>query len=230
MVTFIEIMTGVNAGSRFRLQEGTTIGRSTADIVVQDPKISATHAQVAFDGKGQLVLVDLDSSNGIRINGRRVKKVALISGVSFELGRTQFKIQMVEEEQVVEPDPVITWRGALKVQLQVLSEISSSSAPPKLKSFSPAIKLTFVQGIQADQEIILGYGPRVAGYGALDIELLDEAAPKIAFELLPGPGAVKLKVLAPGQVKLNDATLDAETLKDGDLISTGNSRIKVTYL
>jgi hypothetical protein len=230
MVTFIEITDGANEGSRFQVEEGTTVGRSNADIVVQDPKISGTHAQVALDGKGQLVLIDLDSSNGIRINGRRVKKVALLSGVSFELGRTQFKVLTVEEGFAGDFARFMTWRSILRGRLQPLAEAEAPSKPSDLQSFSPAIKLTFTRGIQADQEIILGYGPRMAGSGSLDIELLDEAAPKKAFELCPGPGMVELKVLAPGHVHLNSKSLNAEMLKDGDLISTGNTLIKVTYL
>ncbi len=105
-------------------------------------------------------------------------------------------------------------------------EAESSQA---LQRFSPALKLTFVQGAQSDQEIILGYGPRKAGADCLDIDLLDEDAPKEAFELLPGPGMVEIKISSPDRVKLNNSTLDADMLKDGDLISFGKTIIKVSY-
>lgn len=229
MVTFIEIVEGANEGSRFKVEEGLTIGRSRADIVIKDPKASGTHAQFAKDGKGQFVLLDMDSSNGIHISGRRVKKVALLSGVIFEIGRTQFKVVTVEEELAIDFSRLITWRNVLKGKLSEI-EPQGLIEEVKLESFSPALKLTFIQGIQSDEEIILGYGPRSAGSDSLDIELLDEDAPKEAFELHPGPGMVEIKIKSPGRVQLNNRSIDAEMLKDGDLISLGNTLIKVAYL
>lgn len=229
MVTFIEIVDGPNEGSRFKVEEGLTLGRSKADIIIKDPKVSSTHAQFAIDGKGQYVLVDLDSSNGLHIAGRRVKKVALLSGVIFEVGRTQFQVVTVEEEVAIDFSRLITWRSIVKDKLQNLDEAKPPS-PGILQSFSPALKLSFIQGIQTDEEIILGYGPRHAGSDSLDIELLDEEAPKEAFELHPGPGMVEIKIKAIGRVTLNNKSVDAEMLKDGDLISVGNTLIKVTYL
>ncbi|WP_415063460.1 FHA domain-containing protein [Bdellovibrio sp.] len=229
MVTFIEIVDGPNEGSRFKVEEGLTLGRSKADIIIKDPKVSSTHAQFAIDGKGQFVLVDLDSSNGLHIAGRRVKKVALLSGVIFEVGRTQFQVVTVEEEAAIDFSRLITWRSIIKERLQDL-EVPQNFSSRVLQSFSPALKLSFIQGIQTDEEIILGYGPRHAGADSLDIELLDEEAPKEAFELHPGPGMVEIKIKALGRVTLNNKSIDAEMLKDGDLISVGNTLIKVTYL
>lgn len=229
MVTFIEITEGANEGSRFQAEEGLTIGRSRADVIIQDPKVSGTHAQIAVDGKGQLVLIDLDSANGILIGGRRVKKVALLSGVSFEIGHTQFKVVNVDEGFIGSFARFMTWRSILRGRISPEGE-SSGGGRTILEGFSPAIKLTFTQGIQADQEIILGYGPRIAGSDSLDIELWDETTPAKAFEFRPGPGVVEIKVLAPGKVTLNNKPFDAEMLKDGDLISTGNTLIKITYL
>ena len=229
MVTFIEIVEGANEGSRFKVVDGLTLGRSSADIVIKDPKISSTHAKFSLDNKGQLVLSDLDSSNGIHISGRRVKKVALLSGVIFEVGRTQFKVVTVEEEAAIDFSRVVTWRSVLRERLSGLQEL-----PPKqefyFNSFTPALRLTFVQGIQTDEEIILGYGPRRAGADSLDIELLDQDAPKEAFELHPGPGMVEIKITAPGRVTLNKKSADSAMLKDGDLIALGNTLIKVSYL
>ncbi|ASD62055.1 FHA domain-containing protein [Bdellovibrio bacteriovorus] len=229
MVTFIEIMDGPNEGSRFKVEEGLTLGRSKADIIIKDGKVSSTHAQFAVDGKGQYVLQDLESSNGIHINGRRVKKVALLPGVIFELGRTQFKVVTVEEELALDFSRLITWRSILRDRLGAL-EAPERSEPVTLQSFSPALRLQFIQGIQTDEEIILGYGPRKAGADSLDIELLDDEAPKEAFELHSGPGMVEIKIKAAGRVTLNNKSVDAEMLKDGDLISVGNTLIKVTYI
>ncbi|MDG0814892.1 FHA domain-containing protein [Bdellovibrio svalbardensis] len=229
MATFIEIVEGANEGSRIQVSEGMTLGRTKADIIIKDPKVSSTHAEISVNTKDQLVLVDLESSNGIHISGRRVKKVTLLPGVIFEIGRTQFKVIVVEEELAINFEVFVTWRSKVINGVRQ-SAVVDGSASSKPESFSPALKLQFIQGIQTDEEIILGYGPRQAGADSLDIELLDEEAPREAFELLPGPGMVKIKINAVGRVTLNKKAVDAEILKDGDLISVGTTLIKVSYL
>jgi pSer/pThr/pTyr-binding forkhead associated (FHA) protein len=173
-------------------------------------------------------LSDLNSSNGIHISGRRVKKVALLPGVIFEVGRTQFKVVTVEETEALDFSRFVTWRTIVSATLpsQEIPNLSQRECVP----FSPALKLSFVQGIQSDEELVLGYGPRSAGSDSLDIELFDQDAPPQAFELLPGPGMVQIKISSMGRVLLNNKTVKAEMLKDGDLISFGNTLIKVSYL
>lgn len=233
MAVFIEVISGFEEGSRYELKEGMVIGRMEGDIIIKDPKISSKHAQVALDGKGQLVLIDLNSSNGIKLEGHKVKKLSLLNGVSFEIGRTLFKTHIVEDlpVEVLEnsaPTP-LSWRTTLANKLMgLINEIPHSQG--SVERFSPPLKMTFSQGIQAGQEIVLGYGARTVGASSLDIELLDNAAPNRAFELLPAPGAVELKVLAPGKVYLNNVSIESEILKDGDIISIGKTLIRITYL
>lgn len=229
MVTFIEIILGSNEGSRFKVEEGLTLGRSKADIVIKDPKISSTHAQFLKNPKGQFVLNDLDSSNGLYISGRRVKKVALLPGVIFEVGRTQFKVITVQEEEAGDFSRFVTWRTIVSANLAA-QEIPNNPQLGAAEPFSPALKLTFIQGIQNEEEFVLGYGPRKAGADSLDIELFDSEAPSEAFDLLPGPGVVQIKIHEVGRVLLNNKRVDSEVLKEGDLISVGTTLIKVSYL
>lgn len=229
MATFIEIIEGANAGSRIPVSEGKTLGRGDADININDPKISGIHAEFIVNPKGQLVLADLESSNGLYIGGRRVKKVTLLPGVTFEVGRTQFKVVLVAEEQVANFEVFVTWRGKIGAEVRQLP-LQDPRPSVKPESFSPALKLQFIQGIQTDEEIILGYGPRQVGADSLDIELLDDEAPREAFTLTPGPGVAQIKIKAFGQVTLNKKAIHAETLKDGDLISVGTTLIRVSYV
>jgi len=228
MVTYIEIISGVGEGSRYEVKAGLTMGRYQTDIEVKDPKVSSLHARFEVDPKGQFVLLDLDSSNGIHISGRRVKKVALLPGVVFELGRTQFKVFQVDEQVASEFNRIVTWREMLKEQITTLSRLDRPLVQG-LQSFSPALRLVFIQGVQTDQEIILGYGPRKAGSVSLDIQLLDGEAPQEAFEIHPHIGTAQIQ-LKSGRVKLNDKFQDLEILKEGDLISFGSTVIRVQYL
>ncbi len=65
------------------------IGRSKdCDIRVADPNVSRRHAEVRPDGDGYTV-VDLDSTNGIEVDGKRVKELELQDGARFTLGSTE---------------------------------------------------------------------------------------------------------------------------------------------
>ena len=65
------------------------IGRSKdADIQVTDPNVSRRHAELRQEG-ATYWLVDLDSTNGIEVNGRQVKRAKLEPGDTFTVGATE---------------------------------------------------------------------------------------------------------------------------------------------
>ena len=78
------------AGRRHELDgDRTVIGRSRdCDIQVSDPNVSRRHAEVRRDG-GSYLLVDLDSTNGIEVGGKRVKRLELHDGSRFTIGSTE---------------------------------------------------------------------------------------------------------------------------------------------
>ncbi|HVV58694.1 MAG TPA: DUF3662 and FHA domain-containing protein [Gaiellaceae bacterium] len=65
------------------------IGRSKdADIQVADPNVSRRHAEVRQEG-ATWWLVDLDSTNGVEVRGKRVKRLKLEDGTRFTIGSTE---------------------------------------------------------------------------------------------------------------------------------------------
>jgi len=229
MVLFIEVLNGPHQGSRFQIADGHKIGRNRGDIPLDDEKISAEHAIFELDNKGQFVLIDLDSSNGIILSNRRVKRVAMMPGVTFRLGRTDFKVQTVETPQAKEFARVRSWRENLVEKLPI-DWAQNKMVEGRGLPFSPTLKLHFVRGIQADETLHLGYGPRTAGANSLDIDLHDPEAPDLAFQIIPGDGLAQIKNLCKGKLSLNNKPLETETLQDGDLIRIGGTLIKVTYI
>ena len=66
--------------------ERMTIGRSRdCEIVIDDPNVSRRHAEVRKTIEGWLV-VDLGSTNGVKVNGRRVHEEVLRPGDKITLG------------------------------------------------------------------------------------------------------------------------------------------------
>lgn len=209
-------------GSRYQAREGLTVGRAKADIVIKDPKISGTHAKIQRDGKQQFILMDLNSSNGLYIGGRRVRKVALFQDVIFEIGRTQFKVLVVSEKEAAQMDVVVNWKDALHNKFASLEPVEV----PPIQTFLPALKLSATQGVQADQEWVLGWGPRVAGKFSNDICLTEPKLKDFAFKIHSNGSQVIIESLADN-ILLNSQPFQTAFLNFGDIISVGESQIKV---
>jgi FhaA, N-terminal domain/FHA domain len=65
------------------------LGRSReCDIQVEDANVSRRHAELRQEGAAYWI-VDLGSTNGIEVNGRRVKRAKLEPGDSFTVGATE---------------------------------------------------------------------------------------------------------------------------------------------
>jgi hypothetical protein len=66
----------------------TILGRGTdCDLRLVDPGVSRHHAELRVED-GQVVLVDLGSTNGTFVNGEPVRRVTLTDGTQVTLGRT----------------------------------------------------------------------------------------------------------------------------------------------
>jgi FHA domain-containing protein len=70
------------------------VGRSReADIVLADPNVSRRHAELRRDESGWHVM-DLGSTNGIKVNGRRVDQVGLSPGDRITIGVTDLTFEL----------------------------------------------------------------------------------------------------------------------------------------
>ncbi len=68
-----------------------TLGRSKeCECVIPDPNISRRHAQLRRNSGGDWQIVDNGSTNGIKVNGRRVDSSRLSPGDEVTLGTTTF--------------------------------------------------------------------------------------------------------------------------------------------
>ena len=64
------------------------LGRSKdCDVQIDDANVSRRHAELRREDDG-FWIVDLDSTNGVEVDGRRVKRAKLDSGATFTIGST----------------------------------------------------------------------------------------------------------------------------------------------
>jgi predicted component of type VI protein secretion system len=90
---------GLNVGSVYPLAENRqVIGRRLdATIPIDDSKASRDHALVDFRN-GFFYLVDLGSTNGTYVNGRRVQHATRLSlGDHLRIGNSVFKVELVRK-------------------------------------------------------------------------------------------------------------------------------------
>lgn len=91
---YLMVDSGGFAGTRFDLDaEEMVIGRNpTNDITVLDEGLSREHAVILCDpDSGICSIEDLQSSNGTKVNGKRVRSAELCHGDEVQLGRTVFR-------------------------------------------------------------------------------------------------------------------------------------------
>src|SRR5689334_1600220 len=84
------VIQGRDQGRRFDLADAAqTSGRDpTNQIRLNDNEASRRHAELHGAG-GEYEIVDLQSSNGTLVNGKRVERATLRTGDRVEIGRTK---------------------------------------------------------------------------------------------------------------------------------------------
>ena len=96
----VRVLDGPLRGASHRVSGRLTIGRSNGShIQLVHDGISRQHAMITTDDRGRHLLVDLDSSNGTFIDGRRIRRQILTPGTVFKIMR----VKLVYEPAVDQP-------------------------------------------------------------------------------------------------------------------------------
>ena len=103
----VRVIAGPDRGREFPVRGGQSIiGRDpSADIRLSDPLVSKRHARVEFTTSADIV--DLNSANGIVVEGGLVPRASLHTGETATLGETVLRFE------VIAPEEVHTRRGAV---------------------------------------------------------------------------------------------------------------------
>ncbi|GAA2044924.1 FtsK/SpoIIIE domain-containing protein [Agromyces tropicus] len=111
-VAIMHVHSGPDAGREFPLRRGHgVIGRAAdADVVLGDPLVSKRHARVEVDQAVELV--DLNSANGLLVDGGEVARVRAHPGLRVTIGDTVVSFTPVEGTDAA-VDPVLERGGAL---------------------------------------------------------------------------------------------------------------------
>lgn len=93
---FFLVRSGPDAGKAVPLSRGTyTIGRSAADISIEDPKLSRTHAVLTVTDDA-LILRDRDSANGVWVDGSKVARTAVTTESDIHMGSSRCALVLAD--------------------------------------------------------------------------------------------------------------------------------------
>ena len=71
-----------------------TVGRSArAEFIVEAALVSRLHCRLTTDAGGTLLVEDLESTNGIFVNGAKVDSANLVPGDVLSVGRVDFTVE-----------------------------------------------------------------------------------------------------------------------------------------
>ncbi|MBC7593676.1 MAG: DUF3662 domain-containing protein [Kineosporiaceae bacterium] len=97
-LTSSDVILEVNGMKHPLAAPGVVIGRGAeADLRIDDPGISRRHARIkvqTVDGEATVTVLDLNSTNGVILNGRRVSEATVGNGSEIRLGNTTLTIRI----------------------------------------------------------------------------------------------------------------------------------------
>jgi pSer/pThr/pTyr-binding forkhead associated (FHA) protein len=125
-VTFL-VLEGVDKGRVFRdLPIPCTIGREEGNgLRLNDERISRYHAKVQFED-GDVIITDLDSTNGTRVNGATVQIRRLRVGDQVSVGRTMLLFGTMEEIAARKSQTGVPVGGGANAQTMRLDELANA--------------------------------------------------------------------------------------------------------
>ena len=96
---YLRITRGAREGMHVPLlpSKVVVIGRKRGELLLDDPLVSSAHCQVVLRD-GEVLLEDLGSTNGTRVDGRRVREVVLRDGSEIVIGGSTLVLHLGIED------------------------------------------------------------------------------------------------------------------------------------
>jgi len=150
--------------------DAVVLGRSIdADITVPDPRASRRHAKVKYLS-GNYIIEDMNSSNGVKVNGRKIKKQVLQSQDKISIGNTVLEFMLVDSEKFADPDD-----RSIEIDFDpdpaTVMGTELAGSRPAMKSLTSSIQSAETEVAEDDGPPVTGLevaSPSLRGTGTLD--------------------------------------------------------------
>lgn len=103
----IKFLSGPERGKEYLLPKGLIVlGRDqNCQIPILSPGVSKNHAQLIVSERGELVIEDMNSSNGVFLNGKQIQEESLREGDRIGLCNVIFEIQKKDKKEALSRIP-----------------------------------------------------------------------------------------------------------------------------
>src|SRR4051794_23604392 len=174
-VTF-QIIEGIDKGRIFReLPTPVTIGREEGNLLrLNDERVSRFHAKIQADN-GEIILTDLDSTNGTRVNGNVVQIRRLRPGDRVHVGRSILLIGSESE---------------IRARVETMAGTGTGTNPGTATRYQPATvpSQTIAGGIEGELDFALPPADKVTVSGG-NLYLNNRPLPLLPQKLTPSQAA-----------------------------------------
>ncbi len=233
---------------RYTIARGSvSIGRSpksSNDIVVDtDGQISKRHARIELDSDGRFTIYDVGSTNGTKVNGRRVENRTLNNGDEILIGATRLVFQQTHIQDALESADFVSEaqtagagigsrmrNGESSAGLRHTSEMGSSGPAPPIRILKPrTARLILMSGGQDVDDFLLA-SETVIGRGVTnDVVLPDRSISTRHARIVHTGDGYALESLSAGPTSINGIVVgqgQSEPLRDGDRIDLGELALR----
>lgn len=209
-------------------RERTTLGRRPYnDLVIDNLAVSGEHAVFLLEGE-EVVVEDLNSTNGTYINGKAVKKQALANGDLIEIGK--YKIRYLGAQHDPGYDKTMVMTPAMRASLAGGAAGAGAAPAP-----TPAATATATAAAAAATATVAGSievlsGPATGRTMPLTKVVTTLGKPGIAVAAITKRGMGHTLALVEGSTApmLNGEPVGSTpvVLKDGDIIELAGTRMR----
>jgi pSer/pThr/pTyr-binding forkhead associated (FHA) protein len=211
-------------------KDRTTLGRRPYnDIVIDNLAVSGEHAVIHMNGP-EVVLEDLNSTNGTYVNGKAIKKQALQNGDGIEVGK--YKIKFVgdgamdnfDKTMVVKSRPTATPASPAPVPAASPAMAAASAGPsnpatvPSEPGNSAPASIKVLSGAAAGREVPLTKVVTTIGKPAVAVAAITKRHHGYVVHHVEGGGNPTLNGRA--------ITSDPVPLRNGDVIELAGTQMQ----
>ena len=238
---FLKVVAGARQGLNVPLNAGDplVIGRKRGDMLLDDPLVSSTHAQIVARNEGWYIQ-DLGSTNGTLVDGRLVREAPLRPGSEISVGSTRLVLFVGLDDPATEGEIEVTNRGATEIAWLLDEELVELKGDPDRTSASADVidqDLRLPPGLRASVECVAGsdagkvFRSRVMSpsAGRREIPLTDlEASRRHAVIEVFGREMIFLRDLgSTNGTYHNGQRVSVSRIRNGDTIGVGRSVLKL---
>ena len=226
---------------RYSIAKGAIIlgrsARSGNDVVLEsDGQTSKQHARIELDPDGKFTVYDLGSTNGTKVNGRRVDNRTLHDGDEITLGQTRITFQQTkrgqaEEEIDAEESKPRTTPGVYGGAAASLNPNEMGSSTPPRRVLTPrTARLMLLEGTEVVDDFLLA-SETVIGRGVTnDIVLPDRSIATRHARIVHNGEGYAIELLSDtSEARLNGLPLLPHFptgLRDNDSITLGTLKLR----